>query len=201
MLRKARSLRAHAMAASLAFGLFVLVAAAGAAGEQNAGYLRIVTSHGAIAGSSTDPAHQGWIPLREASAPSVSEITATNATIESHESQPARPSTKTAASGSASRATSPRDAASGLPSGKRMHKPFTIVKEVDASSPALQKLAASGEAIPEVWIVVRSTDNKQGAEQQFKLTDAIISSVQRSSGGDRPMESISFSYEKIELVR
>jgi hypothetical protein len=29
---------------------------------------------------------------------------------------------------------SPRDAASGLPTGKRMHKPFTITKELDASS-------------------------------------------------------------------
>jgi len=32
---------------------------------------------------------------------------------------------------------SPRDAASGLPTGKRQHKPFTITKEVDKSSPLL----------------------------------------------------------------
>ncbi len=30
---------------------------------------------------------------------------------------------------------SPRDAASGLPTGKRMHKPFTITKELDKTSP------------------------------------------------------------------
>ena len=30
---------------------------------------------------------------------------------------------------------SPRDAASGLPTGKRHHKPLTITKEVDKSSP------------------------------------------------------------------
>lgn len=30
---------------------------------------------------------------------------------------------------------SPRDAASGLPTGKRMHKPFVITKELDSSSP------------------------------------------------------------------
>ena len=29
---------------------------------------------------------------------------------------------------------SPRDAASGLPTGKRQHKPFTIIKELDSSS-------------------------------------------------------------------
>ncbi len=39
---------------------------------------------------------------------------------------------------------SPRDAASGLPTGKRMHKPFVITKELDKSSPVLAK-SASGE--------------------------------------------------------
>jgi hypothetical protein len=32
---------------------------------------------------------------------------------------------------------SPRDAASGLPTGKRMHKPFVITKELDKSSPMM----------------------------------------------------------------
>ncbi|MGB5485766.1 MAG: type VI secretion system tube protein TssD, partial [Lysobacterales bacterium] len=35
---------------------------------------------------------------------------------------------------------SPRDAASGLPTGKRQHKPFTITKEVDESSPLLYQM-------------------------------------------------------------
>lgn len=34
---------------------------------------------------------------------------------------------------------SPRDAASGLPTGKRMHKPFVITKELDKSSPLLAR--------------------------------------------------------------
>jgi len=34
---------------------------------------------------------------------------------------------------------SPRDAASGLPTGKRMHKPFVITKEVDVSTAVLMK--------------------------------------------------------------
>ena len=32
---------------------------------------------------------------------------------------------------------SPRDAASGLPSGKRMHKPLVITKELDIASPLI----------------------------------------------------------------
>lgn len=34
---------------------------------------------------------------------------------------------------------SPRDMASGLPSGKRQHKPFLVTKELDKSSPLLYK--------------------------------------------------------------
>jgi len=39
--------------------------------------------------------------------------------------------------------TSPRDAASGLATGKRMHKPMTITKELDKSSPQLFSLVVT----------------------------------------------------------
>jgi hypothetical protein len=39
--------------------------------------------------------------------------------------------------------TSPRDIATGQASGKRMHKPFTIVKEWGAASPQLAKMTPS----------------------------------------------------------
>jgi hypothetical protein len=38
------------------------------------------------------------------------------------------------------RVTGPRDAASGQPSGKRMHKPFTIVKEWGPATPQLMAM-------------------------------------------------------------
>jgi len=41
---------------------------------------------------------------------------------------------------------SPRDAASGLPTGKRQHKPFVFVKVYDKSSPVLAKRATEGGA-------------------------------------------------------
>jgi hypothetical protein len=40
---------------------------------------------------------------------------------------------------------SPRDVASGLPTGKRMHKPFTITKEWGASTPMLSVTVAGGK--------------------------------------------------------
>lgn len=41
---------------------------------------------------------------------------------------------------------SPRDAASGLPTGKRQHKPFVITKEYDKSSPLLTRGGSGGGA-------------------------------------------------------
>ena len=47
---------------------------------------------------------------------------------------------------------SPRDAASGLPTGKRMHKPFVITKvitkKLDKSSPLLYNALVNNENIP-----------------------------------------------------
>src|SRR6266404_1793228 len=47
---------------------------------------------------------------------------------------------------------SPRDAASGLPTGKRMHKPFVITKELDTSSPLLYNILVTNENITE-WVL------------------------------------------------
>jgi len=42
---------------------------------------------------------------------------------------------------------SPRDAASGLPTGKRMHKPYVIVQELDVSVPLLFNALTNNENI------------------------------------------------------
>lgn len=86
----------------------------------------------------------------------------------------------------------PRDAASGLATGKRQHKPFVITKTVDKSSPKLAEACAKGTVLKEVEV--------GGPDVSYKLTDAIITSIQPSSGGDRPMESLSLNYTKIEMT-
>lgn len=50
---------------------------------------------------------------------------------------------------------SPRDAASGLPTGKRMHKPFVITKEIDKSSPLIARAFYKNDIIPEVVLTVK----------------------------------------------
>src|SRR5881275_2780554 len=47
---------------------------------------------------------------------------------------------------------SPRDPASGLPTGKRMHKPFVITKELDKSSPLLLAALTTNENLTSVLI-------------------------------------------------
>ena len=73
-----------------------------------------------------------------------------------------------------------------------LHKPFTITKEIDKASPTLAKAAASGEHSSQVDVQLASGG-------KYTLTDVMVSSVQKSSGGDRPMETVSFTYQKIEM--
>src|SRR5436305_7367068 len=74
---------------------------------------------------------------------------------------------------------SPRDPASGLPTGKRVHKPIVISKYVDKSSPLLYKMLVLNEAIL-TWELQFWRPSPAGAEQQYytvKLTNASIASI------------------------
>ena len=169
-------------------------------------------------GSSKDAAHINWIGVssvvaadldgdaaadRESSAPSVSEITAAHANIGSQSSgsgagkvaqQSANIGSQSSGAG-AGKVAAPRDIATGQASGKRMHKPFVIMKTVDAASPKLMEACASGKHFATVNVDMMSG----GAMKHYTLEDVVISSDKQSSGGDRPMESISFTYQKIEM--
>jgi type VI secretion system secreted protein Hcp len=103
---------------------------------------------------------------------------------------------------------SPRDAASGLPTGKRMHKPFVITKELDKSSPLLYSLLVNNENITE-WILQFWQPSTTGAEKQHyhvKLTNANIASIDfRMANNKHPdlmkfneYEEVAFTYQKIE---
>jgi type VI protein secretion system component Hcp len=199
---------------------------AGATRAQNAGYLHVVTPQGAIDGASKDPAHMNWISIssvvagdlngdamadREASAPSVSEIQSPrdlatgqasgrksgSIIVRDSSSSAVRESPTKASTGKTMVRESPT-LTSGMATGKRMHKPLTITKELDKASPLLAQACASGQHLKEVDVALAS---KPGGF--YKLTDVLISSDQKSasSGGDRPMETISFTYQKIEWTR
>jgi len=107
---------------------------------------------------------------------------------------------------------SPRDPASGLPTGKRMHKPFTITKELDKSSPLLYNVLTNNENLPtwklEFWTPQIKATSGSGAEVQHytvELKNANIASITfRMANNKHPdlmkfaeYEEISFTYEEI----
>ena len=85
---------------------------------------------------------------------------------------------------------SPRDPQSGLPTGKRMHKPIFITKELDKSTPLLMTALVTNENITDFTLRFFSpTINASagtGTEVQnytIKLTNASIISPQRTDHG------------------
>ena len=94
---------------------------------------------------------------------------------------------------------SPRDPASGLPTGKRMHKPFVITKELDKSTPVLYKALTNNENLPEFALDVY--DQVAGVEKlvyTVKLTNANIASIRIVEKDGKPVQEIAFTYQKIE---
>ena len=106
---------------------------------------------------------------------------------------------------------SPRDPVSGLPAGKRRHKPFIITKEIDRSSPLLYTALATNENIPEWELQFWQPVMGVGTEKQYytiKLLNASIASINFHMPNTRnpdfmkyaEYEEISFTYQKIQWL-
>lgn len=94
---------------------------------------------------------------------------------------------------------SPRDAASGLPTGKRMHKPFVITKQWDASTPVLLQACSSNEILPKVELNLAAAGSAV-ANMRMTLLDASCSDISESSGGNgQELETIAFTFRRIEV--
>jgi type VI secretion system Hcp family effector len=144
-----------------------------AARAQNGGYMRALTSHGQVAGESTDPKYNAWILLHAATMPSEAEMAA----------------------------MADESSAAGNSGGeKAVHKPVVIVKDRDQSSLALLAAFTSHQHFPEIDIVTTAPGGAPAA--RYKLTDAMIVSVRAgdSDGGTHePYEQVRISYAKIEI--
>lgn len=101
----------------------------------------------------------------------------------------------------------PKSPQTGLPTGKRVHGPLTITKELDKSSPKLFQALTSGEQLTDVKLSYYRI-SPQGKEELYyttELKNAIITSArtwvpncldmnEKTMGH---MEDISFTYETI----
>ena len=91
---------------------------------------------------------------------------------------------------------SPRDAASGLPTGKRQHSPVRITKRIDRSTPLLYVALVNNENLTDVTIKFYRTGST-GGEQQYYTITLVNAAVLELRESEINTESVSFVYEKI----
>lgn len=86
----------------------------------------------------------------------------------------------------------------GLGAGRVAMSELTIMKTADASTPRLISLASQGKRSPKaILTVVRSSDGFPYLK--ITLEDVLVSSLQLSAGGERPTESVAFSFAKVGI--
>ena len=109
---------------------------------------------------------------------------------------------------------SPRDAATGLPTGKRQHKPFVITKELDKSTPLLFNALVNNENITSWELQFFTTHIQAGSgaagmevnHYTVRLTNANISDIKSIMLNNKnpdlmkftEYEEVAFTYQKIE---
>jgi type VI secretion system (T6SS) effector Hcp len=105
--------------------------------------------------------------------------------------------------------TEGRRSASGLATGKRQHKPMTIIKEMDMSSPGLAKPLPKGSVwirVSSPWAGCRVGDRYPEVEfgtpgKVYTLSDVVITSCGRApfdAGANKVvMETVELSYERL----
>lgn len=103
---------------------------------------------------------------------------------------------------------SPRDPQSGLPTGRRMHKPWVFTKELDKSSPILFRLLCTNENLTSAtfnfWAPQLKAGTGAGTEVQnytVKLTNANIASYDFRQANIRHPDLVKFAeYEEVALT-
>jgi type VI secretion system secreted protein Hcp len=85
--------------------------------------------------------------------------------------------------------------ASGLPSFSEI----TVSKATDDSTYGLLNDAILGKEGKTIELAVVEPGDKPTEYVKYELSDAIISSYSMSAAGDRPHESVSISYAKVEV--
>ena len=93
------------------------------------------------------------------------------------------------------------DAASGLPTGKRQHKPFTIIKRVDNATPLFASMLISNDGI-DSWSLKVSRKDAQGRSRLIQTTELAGARVCGAGQGvveakHETRERVLFCYQRI----
>ena len=87
--------------------------------------------------------------------------------------------------------------------GKAQFSDFSFMTNTSKASPSLFLACASGQHIKEATITVRKAGGDKGQQEYLilKMTDVLVSSFQASGsqGADRPTESVSMAFAKVEF--
>lgn len=100
--------------------------------------------------------------------------------------------------------TVPRDAASGQATGKRQHKPLSITKLIDKSTPILMAALTKNESLSEVTLSIYRPSAKGAGTNELwytiELKDVVISGISTTWDADKKQsrEDVSFTYQKIK---
>lgn len=100
--------------------------------------------------------------------------------------------------------STPRDSATGMASGRRQHSPMTVRKTIDKASPLLMRARAAGGLTATVpagvcRVGARYPTAEFGtADGIYRLSDVTVTACTAAAGGDRPMETLSLNFAKVE---
>ena len=77
---------------------------------------------------------------------------------------------------------------------------FSVMKVLDKASPNLALAVCDGRHIPTVTIELCEASGEKHKYMEYVMEDVIVSSLQPSgsSGGDKPLESLTFNFGKIK---
>jgi type VI secretion system secreted protein Hcp len=92
-------------------------------------------------------------------------------------------------------------AGGGAGAGKASFQDFNFLVPVSKASPKLFLACASGQHVPDATLTIRRSGEFQVEFLVYKLNDIQVTSFQESasSGEDRPVDSFSINYGKIEI--
>lgn len=93
---------------------------------------------------------------------------------------------------------SPYDAASGLPTGKRVHTPVIITKYTDKASPQLYQALALNRTMNLIFRYYRTGPG--GQEQEYYLVELINARIVNIKAAYPNLEQVSFVYERIRWL-
>ena len=85
-------------------------------------------------------------------------------------------------------------------SGRCVHQDFTISKHVDLATPTLNLKCCGGEDIKFMKVHIWKADaaGKPVKYIQFTFDHCIVTSVSVGGGSDQPVETVTYSYKKIQ---